>query len=111
MSKKKHSRERESMGCATSTNAVVGRKNKKRIIQESVVFVLQFRVPVQSDLQRQLKGVAPKTTIDRLSCLRNQIELVAEDTGIERLDHLLPFFLRLKTRGFHLFKCRGFCHL
>lgn len=83
---KKHIREREreeSMGCATSTDAVVGKKNKTRIIEESVVFVLQFRVPVQSDLQRQLKGVAPKTTIDRLTCLRNQIELVAEDTGIE----------------------------
>jgi DNA-binding HxlR family transcriptional regulator len=85
------------MGCAQSTIAVVGRKNKKRIIQESVVFVLQFRVPVQSDLQRQLKGVSPKTTINRLTCLRNQIELVAEDTGIEKLDQLLPLFLRVKT--------------
>ncbi|CAH8271029.1 unnamed protein product [Arabidopsis lyrata] len=88
------------MGCATSTNAVVGRKNKKRIIQESVVFVLQFRVPVQSDLQRQLKGVAPKTTIDRLSCLRNQIELVAEDTGgsaISELRTALEEYLCLLT--------------
>lgn len=83
---KKHSREREqkeSMGCATSSDAVVGNKNKKkRIIQGSVVFVLQLRVPVHSDLHRQLKGVVPKTTIDRLTCLRNQIQLVAEDTGI-----------------------------
>ncbi|CAL9230215.1 unnamed protein product [Arabidopsis halleri] len=88
------------MGCATSTNVVVGRKNKKRIIQESVVFVLQFRVPVQSDLQRQLKGVAPKTTIDRLSCLRNQIELVAEDTGgsaISELRTALEEYLCLLT--------------
>ncbi|KAG7559416.1 unnamed protein product [Arabidopsis thaliana] len=76
------------MGCAQSTIAVVGRKNKKRIIQESVVFVLQFRVPVQSDLQRQLKGVSPKTTIDRLTCLRNQIELVAEDTGGSAISEL-----------------------
>ncbi|ANM70997.1 Endosomal targeting BRO1-like domain-containing protein [Arabidopsis thaliana] len=76
------------MGCAQSTIAVVGRKNKKRIIQESVVFVLQFRVPVQSDLQRQLKGVSPKTTINRLTCLRNQIELVAEDTGGSAISEL-----------------------
>ncbi|KAG7609135.1 BRO1 domain [Arabidopsis suecica] len=76
------------MGCAQSTIAVVGRKNKKRIIQESVVFVLQFRVPVQSDIQRQLKGVSPKTTIDRLTCLRNQIELVAEDTGGSAISEL-----------------------
>ncbi|KAG7555202.1 BRO1 domain [Arabidopsis suecica] len=88
------------MGCATSTNVVVGRKDKKMIIQESVVFVLQFRVPVQSDLQRQLKGVAPKTTIDRLTCLRNQIELVAEDTGgsaISELRTALEEYLSLLT--------------
>ncbi|KAL1188971.1 hypothetical protein V5N11_029075 [Cardamine amara subsp. amara] len=86
------------MGCATSAYAVVGRKNKKRIIQESVVFVLQFRVPVQSDLQRQLKGVAPKTTIDRLTCLRNQIQLVAEDTegsAISELRTALEEYLSL----------------
>ncbi|KAL0887947.1 hypothetical protein Bca101_011930 [Brassica carinata] len=69
------------MGCGTSACAGVGRKNKRSIIQESVVFVLQLRVPIQTDLQRQLKGVAPKTTIDRLACLRNQIQMVAEDTG------------------------------
>ncbi|XP_010453509.1 PREDICTED: uncharacterized protein LOC104735418 [Camelina sativa] len=88
------------MGCATSAYAVVGRKNKKRIIQESVVFVLQFRVPVQSDLQRQLKGVAPKGTVDRLTCLRNQIQLVAEDTGgsaIPELRSALEEYLSLLT--------------
>ncbi|KAJ4882855.1 Endosomal targeting BRO1-like domain-containing protein [Raphanus sativus] len=69
------------MGCATSACAGVERKNKRSIIQESVVFLLQLRVPVQSDHQRQLKGVASKTTIDRLAYLRNQIQLVAEDTG------------------------------
>ncbi|KAF8118091.1 hypothetical protein N665_0006s0091 [Sinapis alba] len=88
------------MGCATSAYAVVGRKNKKRNIQESVVFVPQLRVPVQSDLQRQLKGVAPKTTVDRLSCLRNQIQLVAEDTGgsaISELRTALEEYLSLLT--------------
>uniref|UniRef100_A0A1J3IKI0 BRO1 domain-containing protein n=1 Tax=Noccaea caerulescens TaxID=107243 RepID=A0A1J3IKI0_NOCCA len=88
------------MGCATSAYVVVGRKDKKRTIQESVVFVLQLRVPVQSDLQRQLKGVAPKTTIDRLTCLRNQIQLVAEDTGgsaISELRTALEEYLSLLT--------------
>ncbi|KAL0751682.1 hypothetical protein Bca101_033685 [Brassica carinata] len=73
------------MGCATSACAVGESKNKRSIIQESVVFVLQLRVPVQTDLQRQLKGVASKTTIDRLACLRNQIQLVAEDSGIQEM--------------------------
>ncbi|KAJ0260915.1 Endosomal targeting BRO1-like domain-containing protein [Hirschfeldia incana] len=88
------------MGCATSAYAVVGRKNKKKIVQESVVFVPQLRAPVQSDLQRQLKGVAPKTTVDRLSCLRNQIQLVAEDTGgsaISELRTALEEYLSLLT--------------
>ncbi|KAL0843071.1 hypothetical protein Bca101_016316 [Brassica carinata] len=88
------------MGCATSAYAVVGRKNKKRNIQESVVFVPQLRVPVQSDLQRHLKDVAPKTTVDRLACLRNQIQLVAEDTGgsaISELRTALEEYLSLLT--------------
>ncbi|CAN8256392.1 unnamed protein product [Cochlearia groenlandica] len=92
------------MGCATSAYAVVGRKNmkkKKKIIQESVVFVLQLRVPLHSDLlQRQLKGVAPKTTIDRLICLRNQIQLLGEDTGgsaISEMRTALEEYLSLLT--------------
>ncbi|WZZ38299.1 hypothetical protein YC2023_034558 [Brassica napus] len=88
------------MGCATSVYASVGKK--KRIVQESVVFVLQLRVPVQSDLQRQLKGVAPKTTVERLACLRNQIQLVAEDTGgsaISELRTALEEYLSLLTEN------------
>ncbi|KAJ0243469.1 Endosomal targeting BRO1-like domain-containing protein [Hirschfeldia incana] len=89
------------MGCGMSACAGVGRKNKRRsIIQESVVFVLQLRVPVQSDLQRRLNGVASKTTIDRLVCLRNKIQLVAEDTGgsaISELRAALEEYLSLLT--------------
>ncbi|CAN7035337.1 hypothetical protein Bca4012_046266 [Brassica carinata] len=88
------------MGCATSACAVGESKNKRSIIQESVVFVLQLRVPVQTDLQRQLKGVASKTTIDRLACLRNQIQLVAEDSGgsaISELRAALEEYLSLLT--------------
>ena len=86
------------MGCATSVYASVGKK--KRIVQESVVFVLQLRVPVQSDLQRQLKGVAPKTTVERLACLRNQIQLVAEDTGTEEMKSSSSSFLACQEKGF-----------
>ncbi|CAF1784955.1 BnaC09g43170D [Brassica napus] len=88
------------MGCATSACAVGESKNKRSIIQESVVFVLQLRVPVQTDLQRQLKGVASKTTIDRLACLRNQIQLVAEDSGGSAISELrapLEEYLSLLT--------------
>ncbi|KAK4603165.1 hypothetical protein RGQ29_011939 [Quercus rubra] len=67
------------MGCTTSMYAV-GRK-KKKSVPEVVVFVPSMRIPVQSDLQRPLRGLIPKDLADRLSCLRNQIVLVAEDTG------------------------------
>lgn len=94
--RRERERERGSMGCATSVYDSVGKK--KRIVQESVVFVLQLRVPVQSDLQRQLKGVAPKTTVERLACLRNQIQLVAEDTGNEEFTtYLSPFLVTQET--------------
>lgn len=88
------------MGCATSACAVGESKNKRSIIQESVVFVLQLRVPVQTDLQRQLKGVASKTTIDRLACLRNQIQLVAEDSGIQEMRPSCFFLLASQEKGF-----------
>lgn len=68
------------MGCTTSIYAV-GRK-KKKSVPEVVVFVPSMRIPVQSDLQRPLRGLIPKDLADRLSCLRNQIVLVAEDTGL-----------------------------
>ncbi|BBH00566.1 Endosomal targeting BRO1-like domain-containing protein, partial [Prunus dulcis] len=39
------------------------------------------RIPAQSDLQRRLRGLIPIDLAHRLSSLRNQIVLVAEDTG------------------------------
>lgn len=68
------------MGCTSSVYAL-GRK-KKVTIPEVVVYVPSVRIPVQSDLPRALKGVIPKELLDRLTCLRNQIFLVAEDTGM-----------------------------
>lgn len=69
------------MGCAASVYAV-GRRKTKLNIQESVVFVPSLWIPVHSDLQRPLRGLIPQDLINRLSCLRNQIVLVAEDTGV-----------------------------
>lgn len=66
------------MGCTSS----IGWKKKKNI-PEVTIFVPQLRVPVRSDdLQKILRSVVP-TDVDKISCLRNQIILVAEDTGMQ----------------------------
>lgn len=67
------------MGCAASV--CMGGGRKKLSIPEIAVFVPSMRVPVQSNLQRALKGLVPRFLVDRLSELRNQILLLAEDTG------------------------------
>lgn len=67
------------MGCTASV-CMVGRRRKKLSIPEIAVFVPSMRVPVQSNLQRALKGLVPRDLVDRLSALRNQILLLAEDT-------------------------------
>ncbi|KAF8018364.1 hypothetical protein BT93_H3296 [Corymbia citriodora subsp. variegata] len=66
------------MGCTASV-FMAGRR-KKLSIPEIAVFVPSMRVPVQSNLQRALKGLVPRDLVDRLSALRNQILLLAEDT-------------------------------
>lgn len=63
------------MGCSYSAY-----RKKKSSFPEVVVLVPSTRIPVQSDLQRALKGLVPKDLADKLSSLRNQIVLVAEDT-------------------------------
>ncbi|KAJ6754537.1 hypothetical protein OIU79_027200 [Salix purpurea] len=68
------------MGCGASIYAV-GKRKKKTNIPEVVVYVPSMRIPAQSDLQRPLRGLIPHDLVDRLGCLRNQIVLVAEDTG------------------------------
>lgn len=67
------------MGCASSVYAVGGRK--KLTVPEVVVLVPSTRIPAQSDLQRWLRGLIPIDLAHKLSSLRNQIILVAEDTG------------------------------
>ncbi|KAJ4823181.1 hypothetical protein Tsubulata_015121 [Turnera subulata] len=68
------------MGCSTSMYAV-GRRKRKPSVPEVVVYVPSMRIPVHSDLPRALRGLIPQGLVDRLACLRNQIVLVAEDTG------------------------------
>ncbi|XP_019236124.1 PREDICTED: BRO1 domain-containing protein BROX homolog isoform X2 [Nicotiana attenuata] len=75
------------MGCAVSVYAV-GKKKKKNIISEVSIFVPSMRVPVQCDIQRTLKGVIPKDLADRLTSIRNQIVLIAQDTDVSAIDEL-----------------------
>ena len=80
----------EKMGCSASMYAVG--KRKKTCIPEVVVYVPSMRIPAQSDLQRPLRGLILQDLVDRLACLRNQIVLVAEDTGLLFLTILLIVF-------------------
>ncbi|XP_059450572.1 uncharacterized protein LOC132181389 isoform X5 [Corylus avellana] len=70
------------MGCTSSMYAVGRKKKKKLSVPEVVVFLPSMRIPEQSNLQRPLRGLIPKDLADRLSCIRNQIVLVAEDTAL-----------------------------
>lgn len=65
------------MGCSVS----VAMRKKKPNIPEVSIFVPSMRIPVKSSVQRSLKGLVPKDLLDKLSSLRNQILLVAEETG------------------------------
>ena len=72
------------MGCTYSVY-----RKKKSSFPEVVVFVPSTRIPVQSDLQRMVKGVIPRDLADKLTSLRNQIVLIAEDTGVPFAFHLI----------------------
>lgn len=79
------------MGCTNSVHAL-GKKKKRKSIPEVVVFVPSIRFPIQSDLHRALKGLVPTDLVDKLSSLRNQIVLVAEDAGEGAITSIFPFF-------------------
>ncbi|KAK3039123.1 hypothetical protein RJ639_028869 [Escallonia herrerae] len=84
------------MGCTCSVYAI-GRRKKKNIPQVTI-FVPSLRAPVLTDLQRPLRGLIPKDLADRISSLRNQIVLVAGDTGgsaIAELQRALEEYLSL----------------
>lgn len=92
--------DQEKMGCTSSMNALGRKKKKKLSVPEVVIFIPSMRIPVQSNLQRPLRGLIPKDLADRLSCIRNQIVLVAEDTGgsaIPELRQALEEYLCLLT--------------
>ncbi|KAL6513850.1 hypothetical protein OROHE_019306 [Orobanche hederae] len=69
------------MGCISSAYYAVGRKKKKKIINEISVFVPFLRVPVPMDMQRTLRGLIPKDLADRITSLRSRIIFIAQDTG------------------------------
>lgn len=70
------------MGCSASMYSIRRKKPKRNIPQVSI-FVPPLRIPVHSDdLHKMLRGLIPKDIVDRISYLRNQIVLVAEDTGM-----------------------------
>ncbi|XP_015064208.1 BRO1 domain-containing protein BROX homolog isoform X2 [Solanum pennellii] len=76
------------MGCAVSVYQVGKKKKHKGIIPEVSIFVPSMRVPAQCDLHRTLKGVIPKDLADRLTSIRNQILLIAQDTDVSAIDEL-----------------------
>ena len=79
------------MGCASSISKIYTVGSAKKIsIPEIAIFVPSMRVPVRFDLQRTLRGLIPRDLIDKLSSFRNQIVLVAEETGLV-LQRLLFF--------------------
>ncbi|KAJ1392900.1 BRO1 domain [Sesbania bispinosa] len=93
------------MGCTYSVY-----RKKKSNFPEVVVLAPSTRIPVQCDLQRALKGLVPRDLADKLSSLRNQIVLVAEDTGgsaiaeLRRaLNEYLCVVIGLTKKGFHNF--------
>ncbi|CAN4082303.1 unnamed protein product [Withania somnifera] len=103
------------MGCAVSVYAVGKKKKKKSIIPEVSIFVPSMRVPAQCDLQRTLKGVIPKDLADRLTSIRNQILLIAQDTDVSAIDELqkaleeyLSLLVGLTRKEFGLQELIGF---
>ncbi|XP_047318470.1 uncharacterized protein LOC124921815 [Impatiens glandulifera] len=76
------------MGCTTS-KYMIARKKKKLIIPEIAVFTPSLRIPVHCDLQKSIKGLIPNDLVDRIISVRNQIILIAEDTGGSATNELL----------------------
>lgn len=81
------------MGCTSSVYAI-GKKKNKKSISEISIFVPVLRIPAQSDLQKTLgRSLIPKDLADRISSLRNQIVLVAQDTGLFNFFFFWSFFV------------------
>lgn len=94
------------MGCTYSVY-----RKKKSTIHEVVVLTPSIRIPVQSDLQRVLKGFIPSDLADKLSSLRNQILLVAQDTGLFiSILFFLPVFSNIMMYCFFKAKLEALSH-
>lgn len=94
------------MGCTSSMLQTGGRK-KKMGIPELVVFVPTMQIPVQSELQKGLKGLISKDIIDRLIMLRNRVILLSEDTDVsaipeikQALEEYLPVLIGLTKKEY-----------
>ncbi|KNA11519.1 hypothetical protein SOVF_134480 [Spinacia oleracea] len=95
------------MGCTSSILQQAGGKRKKMLIPEVVVFVPTMQIPVQSDLQKGLKGLIPKDMIDHLIHFRNRAILLSEDTDVsaipeikQALEEYLPVLLGLTKKDY-----------
>ncbi|XP_057800515.1 uncharacterized protein LOC131015992 [Salvia miltiorrhiza] len=95
------------MGCTNSVYAIG--KKKKKIVPEISIFSPVLRIPMQSDLQRILRGFVPNDIADRIASIRNQIALVAEDTGgsaiselVRALEGYLPLLVGLTKKEYGL---------
>lgn len=77
-------------------------------IPEVVVFIPTMRIPVSSDLQKNLKGLIPnKDLLDRLLSLRSRIILFSQDTDVsaipeikQALEEYLPVLLGLTKKEY-----------
>ncbi|KAM7267925.1 hypothetical protein ACFE04_010091 [Oxalis oulophora] len=70
------------MGCNSSVNVAEKQQKKKKVsVSEICVFVPSLWIPTKTDVRGELKGLIPTDLVDRLACLRNNIVLMAEDSG------------------------------
>lgn len=69
------------MGCAVSVYRVGGNKKPMKIPLVTIL-VPSIRIPSNSNIYKSLKGLVPKDLTDRLTSFRNQITLLAQQTGL-----------------------------
>ncbi|KAF6152527.1 hypothetical protein GIB67_035097 [Kingdonia uniflora] len=68
----------------TYDNTIFKKKKNKLNIEESVVFIPAMQIPVESNVQSAHTGLVPQDHINKLSSLRNQIVLIADDTDCKK---------------------------
>ncbi|KAM7267237.1 hypothetical protein ACFE04_009403 [Oxalis oulophora] len=95
------------MGCSSSVN--VAEKKKKIAVSEIGVLVPSMWVPAQCNVRKALKALIPNDLAERLTCLRNKIVLMAEDSGgftipemRKALEEYLPLLVGLSKKEYGL---------